>query len=532
MDPHGAAALHSVIDRLQARVRGAIARKDNSAAMAHSLGMLWGREQMAEHLENVNTASVMPARAFWCDLAKGRLRARDWKSNMYSVLMIKHRSMVLIRSTVCSHGRRTFYIYPTCERVANCPRLFVGRWKRLPEVCEGVIASFLDLGDLRSACLTNKKFSLSFKPTSPFVDLSSLARRRLGYTLDRSNVVQALLCYNAMRGSASHAGKPFTLLDVARTDTAREGRILGLYPDPTGQGQTKRFVVVTSRGYIGWCMPNSRVFTMDPIAARTDLHVRGVTISKSGALLVSTNMGVAVSSLTTTGVAWTLVGGSSVLAVSSVESELYIWRGSGRHVDYVDMKTRTFSRVMLVDDSGERVLTSCTHLRACAKGAVCCIGKKTLAFMCNNVAIQVRLLGAGKIVYISEQMPNGEIYVFRAVHAFLRSIDVFKGSVRVRSIALEGAFCQSYPFTTCGDTVVYYDGSLKAKCVRVRGRFAQVSTSVINDCPMHTQCRPYMLGAKLFLVSNQNRVSMLRLTSETLYNEATRRGTKRKLSAI
>lgn len=532
MDPHGAAALVPVIDRLQACVRGALARKDNSFAMAHSLSMMWGREQMAHHLENVRTTSIVPVRAFWRELAKGGLRARDWQSNMYSVLQIKRRSMVLIRSTLCPGGLRTFYIFPTCERLANSPTLFIGRWKSLPDECDGVISSFLDLGDLRSMCLVRKCFSASFKPTSPFVDVVSLARLRLGFTVDRDNVVKAMQCYNVMRGSAPYAGKPFTLLNVARTDTAVEGRIVGLYPDPMRTPKSKRFVIVTSRGYIGWCMPHSRVFTMDPIASRTDLHVRDVTTTSNGSLVVSTNVGVIVSCVRDTNVSWTLIEGSSVRAVSPAKSELYVFRGSGRHVDYVNMEKKTVCPVRLRTELMSSIMQTCRYLRACGDGALCCTGNKTLAFMQRDKALPVKLLGPGKIVYISEQMPNGEIYVFRAVHSQLRSIEVFRGGARLRTVPLEGFFCQSYPFTTCGDTVVYYDSSLAPKCLRVRGSLAQVSTSVINDCPLHTQCKPYLLGANLFTVSNTNRVSMLRYTAETLFNQATRRGTKRKLSAI
>ena len=98
MDPHGAAALVPVIDRLQAHVRGVLARKDNSSLMVHSLGMMWGREQMARHLENVNTQSMVPLPAFWRDLAAGGLCATTWKSNAYSVIQIKQRRMLLIRT--------------------------------------------------------------------------------------------------------------------------------------------------------------------------------------------------------------------------------------------------------------------------------------------------------------------------------------------------------------------------------------------------------------------------------------------------
>ena len=84
--------------------------------------------------------------------------------------------------------------------------------------------------------------------------------------------------------------------------------------------------------------------------------------------------------------------------------------------------------------------------------------------MQRDKALPVKLLGPGKIVYISEQMPNGG-YVFRAVHSQLRSIEVFQAALALRTVPLEGFFCQSYPFTTCGDTVVYYDSSLAPKCL-------------------------------------------------------------------
>ena len=150
------------------------------------------------------------------------------------------------------------------------------------------------------------------------------------------------------------------------------------------------------------------------------------------------------------------------------------------------------------------------------------------AFVLREVAVAVRLVGPGKIVYISKEMPNGEIYVVRAVHHHLRSIDVFKGTVRLRTVALEGGFCGSYSFSTCGDTMVYYDSTLTPKCVRVRGRKVEVTTSVIAQCPMHTQCRPYLLGANMYTVSTSTRVSLFRYNADTLFDEAK----KRKHSAI
>ena len=199
---------------------------------------------MAHHLENVTT-SIVPVRVL-ARACQGR-PARPRLAEQYVQRASDQASQHGADSQHFAWEACAIYIFPTCE-LANSPTLFIGRWKSLPDECDGVISSFLDLGDPRSIAWCA---SVSARRLSPL----RLRGRRVagsppGLPVDRDNVVKAMQCYNVTRLCALR-GQAFHLPNVARTDTAVEGRIVGLYQaDAHAEEQAlcDRDLLVTSVG--------------------------------------------------------------------------------------------------------------------------------------------------------------------------------------------------------------------------------------------------------------------------------------------